>query len=353
MTIDQLCQTLNKVCISTQVNEKFLQEDHALRKMFSLQTCSKCKGVQYISREAQLDSWKYHKKVCCPIEKDDPRCRQMLGSFQECLNIITSILSNPSANLKGRLLLHAIKCMKWFLTDPEHATPKKVDMYEKMLAQFIMRSFRQLQMQCLYNGTFKIIFTIPGFSNFLFSEEVLMTPAMIRKKEAGEDPPPQEHYTVAKDGSVQVSPVYDRAMKLPEMYCEFIAIFLQGATQDHHESDSTLPSPLAVACCKSIFQWFASPWVHICYPAVVETRGNSNKKKGKNNKLSWSLRHGHFHQTFPIAVRMMSLNGAPGAFPIAMEYEVIPGMTAKSLLQTVMADEALLLAAERNEISDL
>jgi hypothetical protein len=316
----------NPICAHTFLNEKRLGH--------KLSACSKCKGTYYKDRDCQIQNWKFHKKVCCAIEKDDPRIREPLGSLQECLDTIEWLLADPPTRVRGRLLLHALKGVKYYMTSPEYAQHSRE--YDGILGACLLNFPKNLA-ENMY-----IIFSIPGFAAYMLSEEVFLTPAMIEKQKRGEQPPIQESYVVGEGDVVQVSPLYDSTMKLPILYCQFITTIISRVPIP----TSNVPSPLLIATCRRILQWSASPWVRTSYPACI--------RRVADQEFVWSPRFKLFHGMLKTALYyIMGQKENPLISPYIEKDEVLPGLTAKMLLETLMVDGSLLLAADQDQLDKL
>ena len=180
-----------RFCLVTYQDEKDLPEGQKLR------TCSRCNEACYISREAQVEHWPLHKKVCCPIEKDHPALREedynhevglKLNTIDGCAKIVELFLKYPTEMIclgASRLLTFALRRLKELLSeDPRYFVPSHGD-NESILGSCFTGAFTMLSSDELDH-----LFAIPGFANYFLSDELFLTKEMAIRKEKGLGPLP-------------------------------------------------------------------------------------------------------------------------------------------------------------------
>jgi hypothetical protein len=329
-----LCQIRPaRICALTFVKEDDLPPGQKLLK------CSKCKETFYRDRESQTKHWKAHKQTCIELEKDDPKVRRKepFQSFQELLTTMRLLLSNPSL-IKGRLLLVAFKELRYYLnisklpffTDQHTKDTMKADGY---LADYILSPL----MRCLRNRTeAEILWSIPGFAGYFFSNELFIHPLMIPWKRNGMMPPVGDHESYYEDEEELLRKrAFQRGVfyHLMPGYCGVIKILYQFSATDTN-SDQWKPrkTPLAAAIVRQALGTFwQCPYTRESFPAIVY----------EGNDILLNRSEFFFTCMLQLSHNRTQLN------PWKRKDELVVGMTAKEFLITILEDRVFYRLLDR------
>ena len=160
--------TKDRICSATFVHEKDLP---AGKKLL---TCGRCKETCYVSREAQLEHWPWHKFSCCPIEKDPSLALvQEVDNVASLISLFGWILERPEERVKGRgrALLKILQRLQYLMletnveddmTDPHSVTPFQ---------------------QKICGERWKVVWAIPGFTQFMCSADFALPETFRRLKD--------------------------------------------------------------------------------------------------------------------------------------------------------------------------
>ena len=123
--------TKDRICSATFVHEKDLP---AGKKLL---TCGRCRETCYVSREAQLEHWPWHKVSCCPIEKDPSLALvQAQGNNVSLLSDLFGwILERPEERAKGRALLKIFQRLQYLMLET-NVEDNMTDKSPQMVAAF-------------------------------------------------------------------------------------------------------------------------------------------------------------------------------------------------------------------------
>ena len=314
-----------RFCSATFVNEKDLPQGQKLL------CCSRCREAFYVSREAQLEHWRRaHKFSCCSIENDSSleEVEEIVTSqgrrgdpVLALLNEIGTILENPKQLVKGRKLLYLIQQLKNILL----LQPPILDDIKRHQLHWgaYIRRFSSMLIQFLDPVDVKILWAIPSFTNyFLNADDVVLTDALKELKDQGLPPP-------APLQSEQVLIKYDDKYVTPGVYGALVHHILK--TGFWIVRNKLVDPILEAATIRAVMQLWSSPYVNVGFLrqgsyCVSEAEAQSldvipMAMRSVTNMTAWMCCH----------PRLLNENCA----------EVVPGMTAKAMLRTLLKDYAL------------
>jgi hypothetical protein len=155
-----------------------------------LKRCSQCQVTYYRDRSAQMKHWSFHKMVCCSAEQD--RGCDEFEDIEDVLAYIQSCLEEPDDKfvpgtasydvgsiLKGKRFLCALKELKRYC----HEHPNDDTFPMAVRARIEGWLFRSLQDDTVSVKKIQLIWSTPGFANYMLSEEVLLSPAMQERRD--------------------------------------------------------------------------------------------------------------------------------------------------------------------------
>ena len=205
-----------RVCAGSFVKEKDLPEGQNLLQ------CGRCKQTCYVSREVQLEHWPYHRHVCVPIERDDPRVRAPLASTQECLRIIHECLQKPREKINGRLLLWAFRCLKWFRENQPQTFPHFSNPTFITAELYNLEEDAKKMIQNHGYSMIQIIWSIPGWVDFFLSDELLLTKSLKELKSHGHPAPKPPVILDGETGRIDPETMLDPSCVMDAFYCQYI-----------------------------------------------------------------------------------------------------------------------------------
>ena len=264
--------------------------------------CSRCKETFYISREEQRKNWPIHKQTCVEIEKDDKRIHKPL-SFKEARKLFQQLLRNPKVSIKGRLFFHAFRelgrnCLE---RKDRFVTIRDDDVFHEMFKREIMDHIHRNTVggeDAMYQ-----ILTIPGFTNYLFQDDLLQVPTEL-----------------ASNGAV-----------LPRSYIQLISglvvmLAMRGSMKNGQFQFGIVDSPMAAALARRVMTWWSSRSVRDSCPGLGRVTA--------------------FYTLLSISTNMYEINRASNNPPVVgpivkaaiLPSEIAPGMTVKNMLTIIMTD---------------
>ena len=279
------------------------QNEKALPKGQKLLLCSKCREVFYVDRQAQIDHWPTHRKVCCSILDDDRRIRTPFTSIQECDAVLLECVRNDGQAIKGRLFLHAIQEYKRLgqqalLEEWSSRTPPSYGPFGPQT------NWERVSLM-------KKIFSIPSFVNFFLSDSLLSTDSSF--VDAG---------TKAK--LLKKRPGSYGGFFLPATYVNMVGQILIGVV-DLWRQDSSCCALSAAASRRLMLTW-KNDLHELRAPKYESYRSKSDGKHDPNTLL--------------ILLSLMVLHLSHVDNEKLAEWiqpnELVPGLTAPDLLQILM-----------------
>ena len=321
--IDIWCLPTTKVC-----NYSFVEENDSGKKLLK---CSRCSGVFYVDQKSQKKHWPMHKKVCCSLEKDDPRVRLPFANAPACLKTIQHLLKDPLQRIKGRLLLHALQEFKRFYaeTDLYASNPEKVTLE---LYHAIFGPLSELQRHPSREEIFGLIFAIPGFCSFFLSDDTLLSSAMKELKQKNQPAPSEERdYFSRENQMLKLAAKKGLGYYLSPAYTGFVnMLFFNAAFHDTTgrpwQGGTELapdPCPLAVALIRRTMKWWCCEYTRVSFPSIsIEVK-------------PFSVRS----ETLFLMYRLTFFNR--GLIQKWMkEDEYIPGLTIKQIISVLIKDKS-------------
>ena len=319
-----------RVCAGSFVKEKDLPEGQNLLQ------CGRCKQTCYVSREVQLEHWPYHRHVCVPIERDDPRVRAPLTSTEECLRIIHECLQKPREKINGRLLLWAFRCLKWFRENqpqnaPEFSNPTVISVELCKLEKDAKRMIQKYGYSMI-----QIIWSIPGWVDFFLSDELLLTKALKKLKSHGHPAPKPSVILDGETGRIDPATMLDPSCVMDAFYCQYIfKWFVISCFQmpDIFHVDSYNKSALAAAVVRQVM----TLWHDRYNTAACSSYSYRNKELLK--MLLIAYRSKHFGRK----------NSDWEPSPYTKPTELVPGMTVVNFFEILQWENSNFFSTIRYE----
>lgn len=306
--------------------------------------CSRCKEVNYVSREAQLDHWPIHKKVCCSIGNDDPRIRSHRGpttldSVYACMQTMAWILEKPKQRLKGRLFLYAIQQFRALLKTRDMPLANSSELRELLGVHILIPICNHEEAD---QSTLDLIWAIPGFANYFLNDEILLSEAMKGFKDKGIPPPPPEVF--GKDGKIDPKTEYDPKLQLAFPYCEFVVRFFSSVAGNYAE-DEISPylknNPLSAAIIRTMMKVWMCPYSRVSFKSTPSADPVKRPWVPRNECLYMLFRAPHHPGDKPFRQKYIQ------------EHELTPGLTVKQMLKIIMDDESLFFTLRKDMAAGL
>ena len=258
----------NRVCAFTYKNEKDLPPGQRLR------VCSRCRETCYVDRESQLAHWPVHKKVCCPIERDQKVQYRSQGSasITETLVVLhralTSYSESTPAKLRGRLVLYCLQqVMNYFQSEIENYWAD----FEREKSFLYSIQFALLRMDASH---IQILWASPGFANYFLSEDIFLTPAMkALKQRRNEEGQKHEAFNSEEDFIFAFLAAREDQKYLSPVTCGIITSVFFGTTFSYvHQGLEILPqdpSALNAACIRHFLGSWKCPSAQVSFPTII------------------------------------------------------------------------------------
>ena len=296
--------TSERFCAFTYKNEKELPNAQKLLR------CSKCHEVFYVDRQAQVDHWPTHRKVCCPILEDDRRIRKHFAYLLACVEVIRECTWNRNL-IKGRLLLHALMELKKFY-EILWADETRLDQEETSLCRAILVSICFVDADLLRRA-----FAVPSFANFLLSEDAFISSSMIDLRARIQDNFMSQQKTVEITDDAKISSM------LPAPYVVLLVrIILSAATCNYHGEPV---SPLAGAATRRLMLNWTSQFCLLGSPLEVKFPFN----------FGGAVKPESFGSVYLTALNMIC-QGRKDYAAFIQDDEIIPGLTPASFFTMIM-----------------
>ena len=292
----------DKVCNWTYVKESDLPEGQ------KLQGCGRCQEVWYVDRESQRAHWPVHKQSCRSIEKDDPSIQIPVENRSQCTDIIVTILEHPRQHIKGRLLLHVFRETFRLLVEKSPRVSSEDELVPDV-EPHIVRAFFQCS-EIHGREIFDVIFAIPGFASWFLSMDMFLSPENKEIIRLNKQQAPDKQ--IPPSSKKMLPPVYARMLiHAYSMFC----FELQPKPGGRQKLE---PDDISAAMVRNSNRMWSSDYV----------RASFSRLSGNRDEL--------FGDCFTLPLKMGVLKKwcAPD--------ELVPGLTAKQLLRTIMKDEGFL-----------
>jgi hypothetical protein len=320
----------NRVCLVTFVNEKDLPKGQKLK------TCSKCKEACYISREAQLDHWPTHKLVCCAIENDSPIIKRGIPNLKACVTLLGGFFCGhfPLRVGESRLLTHALQQLKRWYEDED---PDIVfTAHEEMLQDIARYIFLELDKvaQDFNMDAVALWWAVPGFANYMLSDEIMLSRLMKERKDKGEDvltkaeSEDKDIFAISTGSDILKAAKKHPGMFLPLSFCAIVNQIHSTTAAVSVMKERSGDLPLQRAIIRRVMRNWNCPYWRASYvPLPVSTRGEG----------FWTVRN-------EFILNMLRASQVNTSFykRSLEDGEVVPGLTMKQLFTVIVNDYSFL-----------
>jgi hypothetical protein len=310
----------NRVCALTFVNEVDLPDGKKLLD------CGKCRGVCYKSREAQLEHWPTHRRVCCRVE-EDVRAREFLemvtatrrGSINDVFELIRSILRDVSL-MKGMTLVYSLQYLGWYLNNEVGEEIIKSDSaleeYIGRVNGYILVTALKPAVRQLGEAYLDILWAAPGFANWALSEDIILSEEM------------KEHQAQGALFESLYECNHRRHVSVPWTYFVrelYVATTTTTPAEDDDEEEGPMifSKPVTTAVIKRVMRNWQSPYLRESCP--------------------WDIKGAYTRDVFLSTVLdALAFVPSPNNQHIkdaTAADEVVPGLTAKDLLIILVQDD--------------
>ena len=301
-----------RLCNYTYVDERTLPKGQ------KLQQCTRCKEVYYTNAKSQRMIWAgAHQQTCLSLELDRAQnttinLQANMPNIQYCLHSLRWLLNDPFENIKGRAFLYCLQELRRILTSPP-VFPRNFS--EGQIHDFIVEDLVKPFKYCVeqHGESFlNLIWTIPGFSSFMLNEDIFIAPIMQIRKLHGIEP-----IQPGDRDEIKTSPGY----RLVEPYWTGMVSLLETTIYDdgpNIQGPKFRETALTSAIVRVVMQCWSS-----------------------SNYVRQSTRHITGVPQFYLSVFNTSWQLSELKFWMQPE-ELIPGITAKGLLRTLMEDDCFL-----------
>ena len=353
--------TNNRVCAYTCVNEKDLPIGQ------KLMNCGRCGEVCYIDRESQLAHWPVHKKVCCSIEKDDPRIRNdSIWTFHNCLETIGWILIDPDNRITGRLFLYMFQKLRQFFEEdpekyfvpPEDADPSQpeIPMTERLGSRLINRFIDPLQKKIHQRKdgikTLKLLWAIPGFVNYFLDPDIFLSKFVKSSRDKdGKVPESIFSSTPALKGILAIfrddlsviqtieTLKLDKCRYIPSWYYGMVEMLFNISAMNGY-TGHLLPGPLTLSLGRLLGKSMICPFVKESFPQVAYEAVKRKPWTTRSHYLIIYFRR--FHRNVP---------GAPSK-NWTSDDELTLGVTLKDIIREMTTDQCLWINMSEEQQQD-
>ena len=336
----------DRICGYTFVNEKDLPGGQKLLK------CAKCKEMCYISREAQQAAWPVHKKVCCPIERDSPLRRERPESFSACLERIGRIIlgNYPVRVGESRVLLYYLQQMKVFFEEDTRLFAAQQGPILPEILHYLLPALVSLGKNNAEVDSVKVSrwWSIPGFANYMLSEELFLSRIMKERKLHGlpaltkEESESGKYIIFDTEQDVHRLEKKKPGMILPPAYCSILSLLLTVGYKFERQVNrlSDGDRPLTRAISRVLTSIWKSPYGRFSYASfrMSTTEGES----------PWMIRS----MVMSDLIRKSQQDDAFYYKSLAAG-EVVPGLTAPQMLRVVAEDESFLDSLDTRKVAFL
>ena len=296
------------------------QRESDLPEGQTLRMCTRCQGCWYVSRQAQMDHWPFHRRVCCSVEQDWANLRHeapnedLFEYFGASLQNYLLALEDPRRWIKGRLLLWAFQGIKRQLS-----TVQPDQMEEFLESNFILEGERGLYnlvhdafQQCLDQGGQQIIdniWAIPGWTNYFLSDQPFLSRIIKFRKENGLPA------VLPTDARIVDSPGY----LLPTSYFKILTHMYENCWTQLRPERRMVLSAQRVAVLRGAMRAWSCQYCRTCIPSADG-----------------------FRSEFFLRALGMPLQRGPLFLEYCQPDEIVPGLTAKQLFLNIISDELFL-----------
>ena len=307
----------NRVCAYSYVNEKDLPPGQKLLN------CSKCKETCYIDRESQVACWKVHKETCDPVSKDFSREHSMrvFDSVHMCALQMKSMLDiGVQRRIQGRLLLYYLQQLRGLVI----ANANNLSDWDTGAIIALSERFDEVLQD---EDDRRLIWSIPGFANYMLSEEILLSDEMKARMQANGPLPPKEVFVEYCE--VDYTTSYENPITLPKQYWKLLlGIYSNSALIDDPRIKDLLPrnTSLTAAIIAHIMKAWTNPYIRASMSSSRDLNDNSITLQHLVSVcFAQALDNGNFQNCHERWRR---------------DDEIVPGITVKDYLKTSMLHEA-------------
>ena len=320
----KLPKVKTRICVSTWVKEEDLPEGQRLL------TCSKCMAVCYVNRQEQKAHWPIHKKVCRRLQDDELAYqvfhqRNGMRDIRECFSFIDEFLGlgglqegTPDLEMvllklsqQGRFLLYSFQQFKWFLSQESQQDAVKKEHFTD--AFHTVCTLRLSALISAHGERFvQLLFAVPGFANWFFSDDILLSEEMKRRKDLG---------LAATDD--EVFPEHLLHESFHGFVLKIMAHVLDTFTIENPGSGEVFlnSSPLATAIVRWQMKNALCPYYRASFPFPI-------RALNAFANLDLALSSIHYH-------------GISALRSATASNEIIPGMGAKDFVSLVLQDDLI------------
>lgn len=325
----------DRICAFSYVNEKDLPEGEKLLQ------CSKCSETFYRDRASQVSHWPLHKRFCCSIEKESRLLKEDwsdVEDFKDILhNPLFTILQDLSSIRKGqsRVIVHLFQQLRKLLVNNPMYFDSTKDDIGFFLVEYV---FMPLRKMILHNRDRLALWAIPGFANFFLSEELFLSNVMLERKRNGTPALTDEEYDLIDHYFHDEEDVLEAQMEfpgliLPPAYTGLLMKVLLDSFLDIEPETMTGGQPktdsLGVAIARLVFRSWACPYTRVSYASLPYEDKDGEYGNVEEMPWEWASRSGCVSE-FLASMYDVRMPTEPG--------EIVPGLSAKSLLTTMVED---------------
>ena len=275
-----------------------------------------------MNRQEQIAHWPIHKKACRKLQDDEGAYKYFhqgngLKNIRECCPVIHFFVGGLAEGIadldtvllklsrQGRFLLFSLQQLKWFFTQ-ESQQDMIQDGY--FLGKFLTLCTIPLSALISAHGErfVQFLFAVPGFANWFFSDDILLSEEMKRRKDLG----------LKADGN-GLCPEH----LLPDSFYSFVVKIMNPNFEDRGSGKFLHSSPLAAAIVRWQMKNALCPYYRASFPFPVRA-----------SKLV---------STLELALRSMQYRGYSALRSATASNEIIPGMGAKDFFSLVLQDDLI------------
>ena len=281
-----------------------------------LRMCTRCRGCCYVSREAQIEHWPIHRKVCCSIEEDwgsllavGPN-GDFFQNFGSSLQYYLLAFEDPRRWIQGLLLLWAFQGIKRHLpTIPpdrisQFLTANGIGESERGLYNLVNNVFEQCIDQC-GQAIIDTIWAIPGWTNYFLSDQPFLS-SVIKLRKANLLPA-----VLPTDTRIVHSPGY----LLRAEYVQILVHLYENSWTQLTPVRKIIPSPHRVAIFRAVMRAWSCEYCRSSIP------------------LAGGLRTQLILNAVGMPIQRL------GFREYCQPNEIVPGLTAKQFFLNILSDD--------------
>jgi hypothetical protein len=316
-----------RICNYTFIREEDLGVDEETGQPRKLRRCSKCKEVFYKDQPSQRAHWKVHKQVCCLLANDPDFAKlQQPLPMENIVNNIGVFFQHPFQQIKGRYFLYLLQEFKRACIED----PRVYDNSRGVLGILEETTLGQIEYAFRTHGAAKfaqLVFAIPGFASFFFSDDLLLSRVAAEKKRSGEELSEEE----LADGSLELSLAFSDVVQA--LFRGFIL----------HNGDIR-DKPLSAALLRRTMMFWQCPYTRASFSPIRPLDEANHQPVGSTFDRSY-----FFFTLFYSAYQYSS----PTADRARRKDEIVAGLTAKQFLTVLTEDVDFYHALPSNPVRAL